>query len=542
MFLVSIKIQFGKIKNMINLNKIVIVGGGSAGWMTAATLIKKFPDKEIICIESPDHPMVGVGESTIGGIRSWTNFLGIDEKDFMKYTDASYKISIKFTDFYDKDYGSFHYPFGLPDISQTILGLNDWYIKKAMFPDTLVSDYAETFYPALTLALNNKISNNETGALGSWRKDRDTAYHFDATKFGQWLKNNYCLPRGVKLLSDTVIDIKISNAGIDYLTLSNGEKLSADLFVDCTGFKSLLLGNALKEEFDDFSNILPNNRAWATRIPYTDIEKEMEPYTNCTAIENGWVWNIPSWERIGTGYVYSDKHISPEDALVEFKKYLRSEKMTVANCDRDVDSFEYKDVKFRTGIHKRTFVKNVVAIGLSAGFIEPLESNGLYTTHEFLLKLIKVLDKSKINQSDRDMYNAVTKTMYLNFMYFVSMHYAFSVRSDTKYWQDISNKSFQENLDSLALKYNTDYLSLTEDLYTKNKFDVFSGLGCISTGLNHFPLDKPSIDGLCFHSGTDYYDLVKKIMLTWKHMRNVWQEEADRSPTVYQYLKNNIHV
>ena len=133
----------------------------------------------------------------------------------------------------------------------------------------------------------------------------------------------------------------------------------------------MLLEEALLEPFDDFSEMLPNNRAWATRIPYTDKEKEMEPYTNCTAIENGWVWNIPSWERIGTGYVYSDKHASPEQALEEFKNYLRSDKLTIPNPNRDVDSLEFKDVRFRTGIHKRTFVKNVVAIGLAAGFIEP---------------------------------------------------------------------------------------------------------------------------------------------------------------------------
>jgi flavin-dependent dehydrogenase len=438
---------------MINLNKIVIVGGGSAGWMAAATMIKKFPDLEIVCIESPNYPIVGVGESTIGGIRVWTNFLGIDEKDFMQYTEATYKLSIKFTDFYEKDYGSFHYPFGFPETSQTVFGINDWYIKKTLYPETPVSDYAETFYPALALANKNKISNNESGVFGNWRKDRDTAYHFDATKFGQWLKNNYCIPRGVNLIQDTVLDIKLDDNGISKLILSSGIELSADLFIDCTGFKSMLLEGALDEEWDDFSNILPNNRAWATRIPYTDIEKEMEPYTNCTAIDNGWVWNIPSWERIGTGYVYSDKYVSPEQALLEFKEYLKSDKMTLVDPNRDVESFEFKDVKFRIGIHRRTFVKNVVAIGLSAGFIEPLESNGLYTTHEFLLKLIKTLSRKRITQSDIDMYNTVTRTMYVNFANFVSMHYALSNRNDTKYWQDISKRNFQSDILNLNIKY-----------------------------------------------------------------------------------------
>jgi len=359
---------------MYSVDKVVIVGGGSAGWMTAATFIKFFPDKKIVVIESPDTPTVGVGESTLGQLRTWTNLLEIDESDFMKHTNASYKLSIKFTDFYEKDAGGFHYPFGQPYFEKD--SWDDWFVKKAIHQDTPVQDFCRTFWPAMSLIENNKFNPNISGMFEDFRPDRDVAYHFDAALFGKWLREQYCIPRGVEHIPATVTEIKTGEKGIEYLVLDGGDRVEADLFIDCTGWRSLLLGDALNEPFDSYSDLLPNNRAWATQIPYTDKEKELEPYTNGTAIENGWVWNIPLWSRIGTGYVYSDKFVEPEVALEQFKKHLNSDKMTVPNKNRVTDDLTFKDVKMRVGIHQRTWVKNVCAIGLSAGFIEPLESNG----------------------------------------------------------------------------------------------------------------------------------------------------------------------
>ena len=140
----------------------------------------------------------------------------------------------------------------------------------------------------------------------------------DATKFGLWLKNSYCIPRGVKYISEDIDTITLNNEGIE--SLNNKHK--ADLFIDCTGFRSLLLSKQLKEPFDSYEDILPNNSAWATKQPYTDKEKQINPYTDCKAVENGWIWNIPLWSRMGTGYVYSDKFISDEDALKQFQGHI----------------------------------------------------------------------------------------------------------------------------------------------------------------------------------------------------------------------------
>lgn len=526
---------------MINLNKIVIVGGGSAGWMSAASMIRAFPDKEVVVIESPDYPTIGVGESTIGSITGWANWLGIDEKDFMPETDATYKMSIKFNDFYKKDSGGFHYPFGTPFLQNTTYGLNDWYVKKAKFPDLKVEDYARTFYPALTLAEQNKISLNESGRLGNFNFKRDVAYHFDATKFGLWLKNKYCLPRGVKIIQQTVESINTNDDGIESLMLTDGSLVTSDLFIDCTGFKSMLLEGALNEPWDDFSHILPNNSAWAARVPYTDKEKEMQPFTNCTAIENGWVWNTPTWERIGTGYVFSDKYVSKEKALEEFKNYLRSDKMAIHDKDRDVESYTYRFLKFRVGIHKRTFVKNVVAIGLSAGFIEPLESNGLYTVHEFLDKLILTLSRGSVTQWDIDGYNAMTRKQYLEFKDFVAQHYALSNRSDTKYWQDITKKEYDVELINLNPSSAIGFNSMAETHFNNKKYSMYSGTHCIATGLNYIPLIDQDIQKHKHYTGVDMYKEAEKTWQSWKVFRKLWQDEADQSHTMYSWLKENMY-
>ena len=423
-------------------DSIVIVGGGSAGWMSAATLIRFFPNKKITLIESKDIPIIGVGESTLGFIRLWMGALGIDEQDFMKYTDASYKLSIKFTDFYKKNSGSFHYPFGSPYFAkESFFGLRDWQLKKYYYPNTPVQDYCRTFFPAMSLIEKNKIGKNEKGNLGEFRFDMDVAYHFDATKFSLWLRDSYSIPRGVNHIQASVKKVIVDDDGVKEIILDNGNIITADLYIDCTGWKSLLLGESLKVPFISYNDIIPNNRAWATQVPYIDKEKELEPYTNCTAIGNGWVWNIPLWSRIGTGYVYSDKYISKEDALEQFKNHLKT-KMTVPNADRISDDLDFKDIEMRIGIHERPWEKNVVAIGLACGFIEPLESNGLLTVHDFLLKLVKYLGRDIISRWDQDGYNAGIRKFFQEFAEFVALHYALSTRTDTEYWRDISKKSF----------------------------------------------------------------------------------------------------
>lgn len=523
------------------LDNIVIVGGGSAGWMTAAMLIKTFPNKHITVIESPNIPIVGVGESTIAQINDFVQYLEIDEKDFMAFTDASYKLSIKFTDFYEKDAGGFHYPFSTPVLEDTVEGLHDWFVKKALYPDTPVEDFVRCYYPASALFENNKFSLNEFGKFTNYDPTFHAAYHFDATKFGAWLRDQYCKPRGVDHVQEEVKYVETGVNGIEHLLLADDSKVTANLFVDCTGFKSLLLGHALSEPFQSYEDMLPNNRAWATRVPYKDKEAELEPYTNCTAIENGWVWNIPLWSRIGTGYVYSDKYVTPENALEEFKQHLMSDKVTCPKTRDEVEALEYKDVPMRVGIHNRTWVKNCVAIGLSAGFIEPLESNGLFSVHEFLFKLVKSLQRPAVTQWDIDVYNASTLNIFRNFAEFVALHYAISVRDDTDYWKANGDRTYSTGLPSLQPQSFQGFYDLQHMKMFTNRVPQFAGITRISTGMNYPILDPVTIRQYEIRDKVNHSKVFKESFETFEKKKMYWNTLADFEPTLYQYLKDNIY-
>jgi tryptophan halogenase len=514
--------------------------------MTAATLIKAFPNKTIFVIESKDFPIVGVGESTIGGIREWTRFIGLDEKDFFKATDASLKLSIKFTDFYKKDSGSFHYPFGRAEMDNNRNPFFDWQLKKYFYPETPITDFVDSVFPSASLFKNNKFSLNEFGEFDNFDSANDVAYHFDATKFGLWLKENICLPQGVNHIIGTVDDIDVDDFGISKLILSDGQVVEADLYIDCTGFKSLLLSQSLKEPFHSLSEMLPNNRAWATRLSYKNKEVELEGFTNCTAIENGWCWNIPLWSRIGTGYVYSDKFVSPEVAKEEFKQYLMSEKMVIPRTKEEVDSLEFRDVPMRVGIHERTFVKNVVAIGLSAGFIEPLESNGLFSVHEFLFKLVDILQRGDISQFDRDMYNVSVRDLFDGFSKFVALHYALSHRDDTPYWKTIKNKDFKDPISNdpytpYQAKRGAFY-NMTQR-YMEDWFHPYEqgGITYIATGMNVNMINKTRFQKMEYTHKRDYLSEINSVDAVWKLKKLKWNKNASICPTLFEFLSKTFY-
>jgi tryptophan halogenase len=531
---------------MNSLKNIVIVGGGSAGWMSAATMISAFPDKNITVIESKDVPIVGVGESTLGGIKNWTRFIGLEEDTFFKVTDASYKLSIKFTDFYKKDAGSFQYPFGSPLISSDKeQPFFEWHLKKYFYPETPITDFVDSLFPAAALFENNKFSLNKNGEFDNFNPKNDVAYHFDATKFGVWLRDYVCTPRGVKHVIGTVANIKTNSDGVEKLILENGDEITADLYIDCTGWRSILLAGALEEPFISFSDMLPNNKAWATQLPYKDKSIELEGFTNCTAIGNGWCWNIPLWSRIGTGYVYSDKFVTKEEALEEFKQYLTSDKMIIPRTRAEVDALKFREIDMRVGIHERTFVKNVVAIGLSAGFIEPLESNGLFSVHEFLFKLVDILQRGEISQFDRDMYNVSVKDLFTNFAKFVALHYALSHRDDTEYWRDCKNKSFQGHDGDPYTPYkgraDAFYDIIWRYMEEWNHPLSNAGIPYIATGHQLLMMNRSRVVNLENRLNTSLIHETNNKIRWWEDKKQKWNRAAALCPTLEQYLNAKFY-
>jgi len=371
----------------------------------------------------------------------------------------------------------------------------------------------------MALVNQNKLSLNEDGQLDNFYFFGDTAFHFDATKFGLWLRDFYCLPAGVVHIKEHIDTITQNENGIESLN----EKWKADLYIDCTGFASILLGKTLKVPFESYSDILPNNSAWATKLPYKDKKKELVNYTDCKAVENGWIWKIPLWSRIGTGYVYSDNFIDDDGALKQFQKHLGT------------DEAEFKKIKMRIGIHERLWEKNVVAIGLSSGFIEPLESNGLFSVHEFLRELIRELKRDRISQWERDNFTYRCKDMFREFAEFVSLHYVLSHRNDTEYWKHVQERS-------MFVKENRHMVKLASNRFHAHNFTMAeNGIHAIATGMHYSPTELSEIMWLEWKDkemlGREWAPYIE----TLNKNKNKWEQATKKYEKTYDFLQRNIY-
>jgi len=281
---------------------ICIVGGGSSGWMTAAAFAKVFPHYEIKLIEDPNTKPLSVGESTLGHFNRYLQMLGVKDKDWMKECNATYKLSIQFSNWKNGDSTDvFQYPFGDMDYSNG--DFLTWYYLHYTWPQLFPDQtYCEFYNPISYLASTNKIVDNND-YIRNFNKQWDTSYHFDATLFGGWLRDNLC--QSVEHIKRRIITQKFDEEGnVTALVDDEGGEHKADFYIDCSGFKSVLLEGTMGQDFIEFPN-LPNDSAVVTHIPYKDKEKEMTNQTDGYALDNGWCWTIPLWNSIGKGYVYS---------------------------------------------------------------------------------------------------------------------------------------------------------------------------------------------------------------------------------------------
>jgi len=461
----------------MRFDSITIVGGGTAGWMTASTLIKIFPNKKITLVESPSIPSIGVGESTTQIIRRWLSFLEIEDEEWMSACDATYKYSVKFTNFNPAI--SFHYPFGNPENE---IPMHEWFIYRSLVGEKSIK-FDHIFWKYMDAIEKCKYLPEDF-------TKQNSGFHFNALKFADWLKNNYAIPKGVNHIIGKVEQVKQTENGfIKFIKLDTNLIIKSDLFFDCTGFNSLLLEKTLKVPFENFGDKLLNTHAYAVQIPYSNKRKELQPYTNCTALSSGWVWNVPVWSRIGTGYNYSENFISHDDALIEFKNHLG---------DRLPKDANIKNIKFRTGISEKVWFKNVIAIGLSGGFIEPLESNGLLSVHEWLMQFVEICQRDVITTIDIDSFNSKCISFFKYFSDFVALHYALSTRDDSLYWNYITNEYHFDGDSPLFSTIRS--LRTTSDLHNIH-WDFHGPNLCIMAGHDYNPVSKTKIDPY-FHKQT----------------------------------------
>ncbi len=533
-------------KNQIN--SITIVGGGSSGWMTAAAISKQLPEVKLTLIESPNIPIIGVGESTIGHINEFLSLLDLKDEDWMPHCNATYKTSIKFIDFREnpkEEPHKFHYPFGMFDFTDKPRSIMDWFINKVHNPEIDNSNFAEFFHDSILMTDKNKLTKNEDGKVRGFDFRTDTAYHMDATKFGIFLRDKLCLPSGMTHILDDVTEVnKDENGYIKTISTKQSGDLHADLFIDCTGFKSLLLEQAMGVEFVSFHDTLMNDSAIATIIPYIDKDKEMENYTSCTAIEAGWVWNIPLWNRIGTGYVYSSKFATKEEAEAQFRKHLKSNRMIFPDAER-ADTCEVRHIKIKHGVHKKAWEKNVIGVGLSNGFIEPLESTGLMLTHECITKIISLLKmrNRNVTRFDVDTFNYAFYEQILGFKEFISQHYALSMRNDTPYWKHVSgNVEYSKSMTEFVPAILTSNQDLASRLFRSRVFDnsSMSGIIYIAAGMGYNPIDSAKIK----YQNLKYMETVdgqKEVYSNWLLHKEEVLKHIETLETHYKFLARTIH-
>ncbi|MFK8053085.1 MAG: tryptophan halogenase family protein [Woeseiaceae bacterium] len=509
---------------------IVIVGGGSAGWMTAAALAARVKGIKIKLIESSDIPIIGVGESTIVPMVDYMAGLGLEEADWMGKVNATYKSAIRFNDFYKKDEG-FFYTF---EPMQSVEGrpINRYWHNRYLSDPANVDRMSFYDYCFITPDVLNR-----GGTIRSFMP-AGPSYHVDAGLLGAFLAD-YSTERGVERIIDTIEGVERDEKGnISRLIRENGEPLEADLFIDCTGFRSLLLGQTLEEPFDEYYDYLFNNKAVALRFPYEDAQKEMVSYTNCTAQSAGWIWEVPLFSRKGSGYVYCDRYVSPDQAETEFRQFLGEDRV------KDVEA---RHLDIRVGKHRNVWSHNCIAIGLSAGFMEPLESTGLFAVQLQAETLANMLagGRNDYNIGDVSMYNDIVTDFFEHVRDFLCAHYMLTTREDSAYWRDVKYGMKVSDKLTEILRYGR--LTFVDAPVIKQMFrptfadySFTDGWEAVLIGMNHMPFNYGQ-----FRTGAGPFekaivDNLSKADIFQSEMANFKQQEMVKLPSHLDYLKTNI--
>ena len=421
---------------MQNTTKVCILGGGTAGWMTAAALSNKYKGLgvEITLIESDQIGTVGVGEATLPHIRFFNETLGIDERTFMKETEATFKLGIEFCDWgqlgdrYIHPFGDYGIPLHGLDFHQL------WLRLKTHGSVTRLDDYS---YPIIAAEQGRfQIPQGDVNKIGS---NYGYAYQFDSSLYAKFLRR-YSEQNGVRRIEGKVVNTTLtpSTGDVESVRLENGEEIQANLYIDCSGFRGVLIEQALETGYDDWSEWLPCNRAVA--VP-CEAQGQLLPYTRATARQAGWQWRIPLQHRTGNGYVYWNEYISDDEATHQLMSTLEGAALA-----------EPKQLFFKTGRRKKFWNKNVVSIGLSGGFLEPLESTSIHLIQEGITTLVELFPGDHIHPLDINEYN---QRMGLNFERvrdFLLLHYIATQRDDSNMWRYFRNMalpdSLQEKLDA----------------------------------------------------------------------------------------------
>lgn len=489
------------------IKSVVIAGGGTAGWMTAAALARLLIPAGITVtlVESEAIGTVGVGEATIPPITKFNAQLGIDEHTFVRETQATYKLGIEFSDWGGIGERYFH-PFGRYGFDLEGIDFHQFYSRhRALGEKHGLADYSLNALAAYAGKFLRPTAEHGPviGQLGY-------AYHFDASLYAAFLRR-YAEQRGALRIEGRIEQVEQdSESGtISALCLDNERRIAGDLFVDCTGFRGLLIEGVCGSRHIDWSHWLPCNRAVAVAC---DKHEEPVPYTRSVAREAGWQWRIPLQHRTGNGYVYCDEHLTSEKA----------EEVLLANLDGESASTP-NHLRFRTGHRARFWAGNCVAIGLASGFLEPLESTSIHLIQMGVAKLIALFPATTSAEKERNEYNRLMTDDFTHVRDFLILHYKATRRDDSLFWDYVREMDIPE---SLSAKMELLQSRGRFFKYDAELFDVTSWLA-VAEGQGWGPIGySPLADGLS--EGNLNQSLA--------NMRNAYAKAVDVMPTHQAYI------
>ncbi len=456
------------------IRKVVIVGGGTAGWMAASALARLLGKSglSIKLVESEAIGTVGVGEATIPQITLFNRLLDIDEDEFVKATQATYKLGIEFCDWTRLNHRYFH-PFGSYGADMDGVAFHHFWLHQQQ--RARVAPLGEFCLQEIAAKESrfmraDKTFGNSPLAFIAY------AFQFDASLYAAYLRR-YAEARGVERLEGRVTDVRQnSDTGfVEALRLDDGREIDGELFIDCSGFRGLLIEQSLNAGYDDWSEWLPCNRAVAVACERT---APPDPYTRATARLAGWQWRIPLQHRTGNGHVYCDGFSTDDEAIDILLNNLEGAPIG-----------EPRPLRFTTGIRREVFKKNVVALGLAAGFMEPLESTSIHLIQTGLARLMTLFPTRDFDPADRDEYNRATRVEYEYVRDFLVLHYRQTERDDTEFWQHCRNlpvsNHLRRKLDLFAA--NGRIIRERDELFTETSWlAVMHGQGLVPKG--HHPV------------------------------------------------------
>ena len=414
------------------INRVVIVGGGSAGWLSAGIIAAEHridaqaaQPFEVVLIESPDVPTIGVGEGTWPSMRATLQRVGLSETEFIRECDASFKQGTWFRNWRSGDGDTYSHPFTIP-VSYADINLAPHWLALPGAPPFADAVTPQTVLFADCLA-PKQITTPEYAFVVNY------GYHLDAGKFAALLQKHCTTTLGVTHVRANVSQVNAAgNGDIRSVTTDAAGEIAGDLFIDCTGTKSLLLGEHFNVPFRSQQDVLFNDTALAAQVPYAEADQPIQSCTHSTAQTSGWIWDIGLPTRRGTGHVYSSAHISDEAAADQLRAYIRE----IAG-DEAAANTEPRKIRFEPGHRQEFWHRNCVAIGMSSGFIEPLEASALVMIE---LAAGMIADQLPPNREVMDLvarrYNRKFLRHWNQIIEFLKLHYVLSARDDSPYWRD----------------------------------------------------------------------------------------------------------